>query len=55
MPIPFLLIEHLIAPGFELVIGAFGLALVLSGVLGLALIDPERTRSRLISLELQPR
>ncbi|QGZ66148.1 MFS transporter [Paraburkholderia acidisoli] len=51
-------VEHLggrIAPGFELVIGAFGLALVLSGLLGLAWIDPERTRSQLLPSELQPR
>ncbi len=51
-------VEHaggLIAPGFELVIGGFGLALVASGLLGLALIDPERTRSHLLNCDTQPR
>lgn len=37
----------LIAPGFELVVGCFGLALIAAGLIGWALIDPERTRSQL--------
>lgn len=45
-------VEHLggrIAPGFELVIGLFGIALIASGIAGLALIDPERTRVQIVA------
>jgi MFS family permease len=49
-------IEHLggrIAPGFELVIGMFGFALIASGLAGFAWIDPERTRAQLFG-RVQP-
>ncbi|KWO52326.1 MFS transporter [Burkholderia ubonensis] len=44
-------VEHLggrLAPGFELAIGGFGLALLVSGLFGLVLIDPERIRSEIL-------
>lgn len=40
----------LIAPGFESVIGGFGVALLVAGLLGWALVDPERTRAQLVAL-----